>query len=449
MANVSFNSDEARLGFQGAHNDPSLRTLVIGIEDEKFVVKGSSQGSPSGVAADFDGLVQSAGLSPSSGAFVLFDMSDGEKAVDEGSRQWLFISWVPDLCRPREKMLYSSSRESLKRSLGAGHFAAGDYYCNCEGDVQWAAFQRWSTSEEGAPLSELEVLKREEAAMEKDTSVKSNAMGAIAFQMIPGAREALNELAASDPMEDRVLAITLQDEKVGVCPRPSASEVAAVVAGTAKLSTLVPSTDQPAYLFLKLPSLPALATGTVASPRSPGLDSFMSGHAGMAALWVTGWHQSYHPPPSVLGVCLLLSGLGADQASDGLQHGQGDCALRSGGFRAANRTRPGGPLSRGSRCPRGAFESARDPKPPRSAIDDARAPAGEGEAKELSQKEVRRRRRVARAVPSEGGFSRRGHSRFKILHGSAGAYSRLFEVNKALQTGLWARVFSKEGVCFQ
>ena len=121
---------------------------------------------------------------------------------------------LPSPPRPREKMLYSSSRESLKRSLGAGHFAAGDYYCNCEGDVEWAAFQRWSTSEEGAPLSELEVLKREEAAMEKDTSVKSNAMGAIAFQMIPGAREALNELAASDLKEDRVLAITLQDEKV-------------------------------------------------------------------------------------------------------------------------------------------------------------------------------------------------------------------------------------------
>jgi len=41
--------------------------------------------------------------------FVLF-CTDESASPDGGARKWALVSWVPDLCRPKDKMLYSSVR---------------------------------------------------------------------------------------------------------------------------------------------------------------------------------------------------------------------------------------------------------------------------------------------------------------------------------------------------
>ena len=64
-------------------------------------------------------------------------------------------------------MLYSSSRDSLKKTLGMGYFPT-DYYANEKSDMTWQVYSK-GLDKSAAPLSATEVLKKEEAAMEKDT----------------------------------------------------------------------------------------------------------------------------------------------------------------------------------------------------------------------------------------------------------------------------------------
>lgn len=107
MANVALHSDSAASAFLAAQENKSVRSLLLGIESEAFVVRGTQTAS-SDVQADFDSIVASLGLSDSVASFVLFCL-DAEP-IAEGARSWVFISWVPDRCKPKDKMLYSSSR---------------------------------------------------------------------------------------------------------------------------------------------------------------------------------------------------------------------------------------------------------------------------------------------------------------------------------------------------
>ena len=113
------------------------------------------------------------------------------------------------------QMLYSSSRESLKRGLGFSLFAA-DYYCNEKGDLSWDAYKRSVSDVSGDPLSEVEQLKKEEAALERDTNTKSSAMGDLPFEILPETTEALAAFAAGGSDRSGVLALSLENEKVNL-----------------------------------------------------------------------------------------------------------------------------------------------------------------------------------------------------------------------------------------
>ena len=78
-------------------------------------------------------------------AFILFCLTDdinstSASAVQIDHQDWLLIAWVPDTCRVRDKMLYSSSREDLKKSLGLSYFKA-EYSPNQHSDICWSLFQ--------------------------------------------------------------------------------------------------------------------------------------------------------------------------------------------------------------------------------------------------------------------------------------------------------------------
>jgi twinfilin len=76
--------------------------------------------------------------------------------------KWILIAWVPDNCKVRDKMLYSSSREDMKKSLGLGYFS-GEYYANSLADMTWEQFSDYiSKDRTDGPLSMKEQLILEE-----------------------------------------------------------------------------------------------------------------------------------------------------------------------------------------------------------------------------------------------------------------------------------------------
>lgn len=110
-------------------------------------------------------------------AFFIYRLSE---TATENTRKWLLIAWIPDGCRVRDKMLYSSSREDLKRSLGLGQFCASDYSASVATDLTWEAYQGSTVvAEKGVNLTAKEVALKQEELL---TQAERSALGQFALQ---------------------------------------------------------------------------------------------------------------------------------------------------------------------------------------------------------------------------------------------------------------------------
>ncbi|KAG8976687.1 Twinfilin-1, partial [Tulasnella sp. 427] len=101
-------SEDLLREFSNALTDPSVRFLKIAIQNEALVPQGSWPGSANDLSRDLAQLDEI--LLPDVPAYIL-------ARLDTGS-DWLFISYVPDTAKVRDKMLYASSRAALTKALG-------------------------------------------------------------------------------------------------------------------------------------------------------------------------------------------------------------------------------------------------------------------------------------------------------------------------------------------
>mmetsp|Transcript_20902 Transcript_20902/g.62361 ORF Transcript_20902/g.62361 Transcript_20902/m.62361 type:complete len:345 (-) Transcript_20902:42-1076(-) len=165
--------------------EPATRWLLCRVKGEAVCLEKSGAAGAS-VEADFDTLKADAGLDIDEPAFVVFARSEGLK------RGWQLVVWVPDSAKPQLKMIYSSSREDLKSSLGAGFFSGfKDYCCNEPADLVWAHVVE-SEKDHAAPLTETEILVKEEQGMEKDSRRSSIGMASVPFHLDAEAAAALD-----------------------------------------------------------------------------------------------------------------------------------------------------------------------------------------------------------------------------------------------------------------
>lgn len=135
MARANLNIQQAIIdSFLAAQDSKNVRIIKIRIQGEDLVLEGAwdKQGS---ATEDFDQMLP-ATLSENEACFSLFSTSNNTE-----SQQWILVAWVPDGCRVRDKMLYSSSREDLKRSLGLGYFKA-EYGASEISDITWDQYMQ-------------------------------------------------------------------------------------------------------------------------------------------------------------------------------------------------------------------------------------------------------------------------------------------------------------------
>ena len=171
-------TDELREAFLSAQDDTSIRALKvivdvsisclacsnilciylkISIVEESITLNSTivTGGSP---REDFEGSLLSS-LEDNVSMLVAFC---ADERVAGQPCKWILIAWVPDNSKVRDKMLYSSSREDLRKALGLGYFA-GEYYANSKEDMTWAQFTDYiSKDKSDGPLSMKEQLILEE-----------------------------------------------------------------------------------------------------------------------------------------------------------------------------------------------------------------------------------------------------------------------------------------------
>lgn len=183
--------------FLAAQSDTNVRWVSARVEGEAVRLSGSGPGGAS-IGGDFDALAASAGLVATEPAFVLFARDADARAATAGQRRWQLVCWVPDAAAPRLKMIYSSSREDLKASLGGGFFGGHKDYCaNEAADLAWSHVVSAETDAGDAPLTAKEIFEKEERAMEKDTA-SSAGMAAVPFKCDAALDAALAALRAGD-----------------------------------------------------------------------------------------------------------------------------------------------------------------------------------------------------------------------------------------------------------
>jgi twinfilin-like protein len=191
MAKANLNVTPELIQIFAASQNGSIRTLRLTIIDENIVCDG--QLAPvADVEADFNSLA--GGLVENQPHVFVFCLDPAAAAL-----QWILIAWTPDLSKVRDKMLYASSRDDIKKTLGLNYFVsgkAGDYYANEAADMNWGAYLQSHQSDTSLYLSETEKALKLEANLERDHSVKSTAMGVIPFHFTEPLRQQFQAFSA-------------------------------------------------------------------------------------------------------------------------------------------------------------------------------------------------------------------------------------------------------------
>jgi len=198
MARANLNvSQQLQTEFQKAQEPSSKVRAIKAVINEEEISFSSSLTIVRTADHDFDALIPSI-LKETEAAMVLFRLGDDAK---DKTKKWLLIAWIPDGCKVRDKMLYSSSREDLKRNLGLGLFGS-DYAASSLTEILWEGYVASTQVQKNdvTIMTEREKTLKEEAVLVQiertQLGAKSTAMGVVPFTLGPGVSDAYKQFIA-------------------------------------------------------------------------------------------------------------------------------------------------------------------------------------------------------------------------------------------------------------
>jgi len=175
--------------FATARTKGGVRYIKVVIRDEQLVPDGT-ESLGSSAEADF-GKVASL-LKPKTPCYVLYRLDTTNTLGSE----WLLVAYVPDGSSVKDRMLYASTRDSLKKQLGKSYFVSSDLYGTEVSEFTWEAYQdtqiRPTTA---APLTVTEMQYHHESSQEVHTGHTKEYVHSVRFPLSADAINALNNLA--------------------------------------------------------------------------------------------------------------------------------------------------------------------------------------------------------------------------------------------------------------
>ena len=193
-ANLNITAQLRETFLSSQEESSNVRSIIVKIVKEDLV-QSSLLERKGNAEKDFDNDMRN-NLNENDACLVIFCLDTSGKG-----RKWLLFSWIPDGCKVRDKMLYSSSREDLKKGLGLGFFSF-DYGGNLLSDIKWSHFQAYCNRDLNDPdlLTATERLIIEENALVNNEIVsnKSSTMSVIPFKLGGGVAEAFNKIKTGD-----------------------------------------------------------------------------------------------------------------------------------------------------------------------------------------------------------------------------------------------------------
>jgi len=108
----------------------------------------------------------------------------------------MLLAYVPDGSTVKDRMLYASTRDSLKKQLGKSYFVNTDLYGTEVADFSWEAYQDLQKKPAAsAPLTVTEMQYHHEASAEVHQGHTKEYVHSVRFPLSSDAQQALNGLA--------------------------------------------------------------------------------------------------------------------------------------------------------------------------------------------------------------------------------------------------------------
>lgn len=210
-------SDDLSKLFADAVSNGDTRIIRVSIEKESLVPNGTTP-AQGGFEADYKRSIEEY-LDTTTPAyiFVRFD----EKS-STGEYKWLFLCYVPDNAKVRDKMIYASTRATLTRELGDYRFTDSIYGTD-KSEFTWDGYKKHLAHKAAeAPLTrreqELVEIKAAEAQTVSDyqgTTTRKAFTPGIAFPLTEKAIEALSQLTkAKKERSSNFVSLHLDNEKI-------------------------------------------------------------------------------------------------------------------------------------------------------------------------------------------------------------------------------------------
>lgn len=110
---------------------------------------------------------------------------------------WVLLLYIPAGSSVRDRMLYASTKDALKKELGSSKFAS-DLYGNAKEELTFAAYKYKMDNDSSAPTAATTVeAQLDELALEESKAASGGAQAgvAVAFKLKPEAKQALQDLS--------------------------------------------------------------------------------------------------------------------------------------------------------------------------------------------------------------------------------------------------------------
>eukprot|EP00127_Corallochytrium_limacisporum_P001886 Clim_evm41s88 gene=Clim_evmTU41s88 len=235
---------ESRLS-QAREAESGIRAVKVVIVDESLCIAENGTKSVSGsMEDDYDSVVNDF-ISDQKPCYML--IRTDEKNPSGGNYNWTLILYVPDNAMVRMKMLYASTKLTLRKGFGAD-YVKYDIYGTVPEDVNLAGFQASVRHDESAaPLTQdeeiaAEIKKFEGAATHGISTRGTNQMGGIALGLNSDAIAGVTKMVNGDA-DCVVLSINIKDEQIH-CVRTENGTT------PEQISALAPE-DHPCYILFK------------------------------------------------------------------------------------------------------------------------------------------------------------------------------------------------------
>jgi len=174
--------------FGTARTTPTVRWLKAQIKDESVVLV-KTQPLGSSFEKDFETIANE--LQPKIPCYIIFRLD----TTNITGFEWALFSYVPDGSTVRDRMLYASSRDTVKRQLGLTYFAH-DLHGTTKEEFTYAAFVDHKNRKLAIdqPLTSTEIQTRAEKSAEVDLGHTREYVHSVKFPMANAAVDSLRSL---------------------------------------------------------------------------------------------------------------------------------------------------------------------------------------------------------------------------------------------------------------